>query len=214
MKQLKLNMYHLYDPSGWKEYDKSYSRTITIKAIEGEIDPENVMALPEFGFPDKSGGNWYSNINKLQGTDGWQMYSEARHGNDWFFWRKIKATTKELEVRLIVRKNVPAPEFPVSFSLRLPDKNYKKSLRVWLTLTKPPDTTPVPLLLTKNFLFIDEDEVEIPIQQGEYSQVWAPDGVNVSDKTIFINTFYPKYEFKFKDKNMDRYVYLTLISNR
>jgi hypothetical protein len=103
------------------------------------------MSVPNFGFY-KNSGLEYTTVNKLQGTDGWFDLNQARHGHNWFWWyptvnwqnKKDEEKRTELEIRLIVKNSETKPEFPLSFGLKIPDFNYDKSVRVWLTLTHNP----------------------------------------------------------------------------
>ncbi len=235
---LLLDRKGIYNPTHWKYHEPHLlSTTITIKALQGEMDAENIKALPGFGFPDKSGGEWYSNINKIRGRDGWDYQNEARHGNDWFHWRptgkweRSSKKEKELEVLLIVSENMIKPEFPVSFSIRIPDKNRPRSLRYWVTMTKPPSVEYFthPLVLKENEFAINKLPIAVPIvaEQGEID--WSSfqekqgdvswrKGTTFKDKghiileanSNFSSCFPVRHTLRLKDLHRDRYVYVNL----
>jgi hypothetical protein len=166
---LELDKYIILDPGNWTcESENVITTIIKIKAIKGQISFQNIMSVPNFGFY-KNSGLEYTTVNKLQGTDGWFYLNQARHGHNWFWWyptvnwqnKKDEEKRTELEIRLIVKKSETKPEFPLSFGLKIPDFNYDKSVRVWLTLTHNPIdymskscTTPAtPLLKSSSSLY-------------------------------------------------------------
>jgi hypothetical protein len=146
---MELEKFHLYDPTGWKweliDGVKVLTNVFKINALRGQIDYIDVMATPSFGFQTNSGLE-YSNINKLQGTDGWYYLNEARHGKNWFWWRptiewqnlpELQKRTN-LEIQIIITNVDKPPEFPVSYVLKIQDFNYNRTVRFWLTLTYNP----------------------------------------------------------------------------
>ena len=161
---LTLEKTKVYDIKNWKRLpNNTLINYVSIKAKTGKIDSENLMSIPQFGFPSLSGGNGYSNINKLQGTDGWQYDYEARHGNKWFWWQIENKNEKEIKIKIILTGNSSAPEFPVSYSVRVPDKYNKILTRFWIIFTHNPFTTFVknsislPLILDRKNITIEKD---------------------------------------------------------
>lgn len=146
--QMELEKFNLYDPSDWKQESidgvNVFTTVFKIKALRGQIDFD-VMATPSFGVQTNSGLE-YSNINKLQGTNGWDYLNEARHGSNWFWWRptvewqNLPELQKRtfLEIQIIITNIDKPPEFPVSYVLKIQDFNYNKSFRFWLTFTCNP----------------------------------------------------------------------------
>jgi len=148
---LRLSTQHIIDPTGWRwDSPQTISTVIKIKADTGQLDFQNIMAIPSFGYYQNSGLE-YSSWNKLQGTNGWDYMNEARHGHGWFWWqptvnwqnRSDLEKSKELELKLIINtKELESPydkiDFPLSFGLKIHDYNYNNVLRFWLTFTSDP----------------------------------------------------------------------------
>jgi hypothetical protein len=144
---LKLNITQpIVDPTGWRwDSDHTITTVIKIKAITGQLNFRDIMAIPSLGYHSNSGLE-YSSWNKVQGTNGWSYLNEARHGHGWFWWQPTVRwqnltdlqKSKELEIKLIVNNSDKIPEFPVSFGLKIQDFNYGHVLRVWLTFTHDP----------------------------------------------------------------------------
>jgi hypothetical protein len=143
---LELDKDVIVDPCNWKwDSGNVITTIINIKAIKGQINFQDIMTVPNLGFYQNSGLE-YTSVNKLQGTNGWFYLNQSRHGHGWFWWQPTvhwqnqtdEAKRTELEIRLIVTNSKTKPEFPVSFGLKIPDFNYERSVRVWLTLTHNP----------------------------------------------------------------------------
>lgn len=170
---LTLENTHVYDITNWKRLPNNIlTSEITIKAKSGKIGYNNLMAMPDFGFPSLSGGNGYSNINKLQGTDGWQYQYEARHGNKWFWWYIVNKNEKEIKIKIILTGNSSSPVFPVSYNVKLPDYNHGILTRFWITFTHNPFVTKInnnnnsisqPLILDRKTITLN-DEMWIKIK--------------------------------------------------
>lgn len=161
---LTLEKTKIYDIKNWKNIgNNTYVNYITIKAKTGKIGYKNLMSTPQFGFPSLSGGNGYSNINKLQGTDGWKYDYEARHGNKWFWWIVESKNEKEIKIKVIITANSTAPEFPVSYNVKLPDYYHKILTRFWIVFTHNPFVKPIknsislPLILDRKNITIEKD---------------------------------------------------------
>ena len=165
---------------------------------------ENIMGIPNLGYFTNSGLE-YSNWNKLQGTNGWAYLNQARHGHGWFWWQPSVAwqnlTTeeqrKEIELKIIIVNSDKRPEFPVAFGLVIPDFNYNRSVRFWLTFTHDPmigmthpynqnpvakHTVAPPLLLHRTYISIPKHlwrivnniaEVDVPISVEQGGIDWT-----------------------------------------
>lgn len=143
---LELNTQHMVDPTGWKwESNNTITTIIQIKALTGQLDFQNIMAIPTFGYHQDSGLQ-YSSVNNLQNLNGWDFINEARHGHEWFWWQLLPTwqnktdieKSKILELKLIIKNTNKKPEFPISFGIKIHDFNYNNVLRFWLTFTQDP----------------------------------------------------------------------------
>ena len=53
---LELEKYHIFDPTGWRcGPNNTLVNIIKIKAITGQIDFEDIMAIPTLGYHSNSG---------------------------------------------------------------------------------------------------------------------------------------------------------------
>ncbi len=185
---------HIIDPPGWRwDSDNVITTTFKIRAVKGEMGFENIFGIPNLGYFTNSGQE-YSAWNKLQGTNGWAYLNQARHGHGWFWWQptvrwqnlKTEEKRKYLEIKIMVVNSDKKPEFPVAFSLIIPDFNYGRSVRFWLTFTHDPmigmthpyNQNPVakhtiapPLLLHRTYISIPKNLWRI---QGNIAEVNVP----------------------------------------
>ena len=143
---LELDKDIIVDPSNWKwESNNVITTIINIKAIKGQINFQDIMSVPNLGFY-KNSGLEYTSSNKLQGKNGWFYLNQARHGHEWFWWQPTfnwqnksdESKRTEIEIILIITNSKTKPEFPISFRLKIPDFNYRRSSNVLLTLTHNP----------------------------------------------------------------------------
>jgi len=162
---LTLEKTRVYNLKNWEKLPNNIlTNEVTIKAKTGKIDPNTLMSIPQFGFPSLSGGNGYSNINRLQGTNGWDYYDEGRDGNKWFFWYILSKSAYEIKIKIILMGNSSPPVFPISYSVRVPDYYHKILTRFWITFTHNPfisqniNSISQPLLLDKKSITIKTNE--------------------------------------------------------
>lgn len=144
---LKININQFYNPTGWKwTNSNTIMSSLEIKASEGEIDFDNIIARPSLGYPTQSDGFGYSNWNRLQGTNAWFEWNQATGGTGWFWWKlsdewqKLpeELKRKKLILDMMITSEGEIPPFPVGFSLTVPDFSFSRSVRVWVNFTKNP----------------------------------------------------------------------------
>lgn len=152
---LQLNKKYIYNPENWTLVSKNpnvYKSTIAFTAVTGQIDVDNIIAVPSLQSAQSSGLTYQGEWNRLQGENLWHFAPghQAGHGSTWFRWdfsEAWKASPEDQKrTRLIIDvyltpSELPADnyaEFPVMFQLTLPDFNYSRSQRANLVLTHNP----------------------------------------------------------------------------
>lgn len=221
---LILNTYHIVNPQGWKWYSKNtISTVINIRAKKGQMNYKDIMAIPDMGYHRNSGLE-YSNINKIQGTNGWEYLNESRHDHEWFRWRPTlswqrkshEEKTKGIQIRLLVNaQKETGLIFPVSFGLKIHDFNYNKVSRVWITFTSNPVITDVktPLISIHHIhqpLMLQSTNINIT--NGK----WKKKNKNILVSTIQLKAEQGEIDFENitgKDKNSQKWFSWSLVKN-